>query len=665
MTYQLDKQLPTSTRQLLATVRGVLDGTAVLVDRSGRVLEWLSAEEQAPLTRLGGNGLSNGQDLAEQLPPTASSRVARALQEALDQAKPEQVQLDCDELTMRVEVRITPLDDADSTCIALFREVRTDGAGTAKHEARQLFHQIFHESAIAKLLVEPETGRLMDVNRAACNFYGWSRDQLLTKRVQEINTLTDEEVRAEIAAARDQKRKHFRFHHTLASGEIRTVDVFSGPVTLDGQTYLLSSVHDVTDRVERERELEVIHDVMENLPVGVYRSRMDGDGRIITCNAEMLRITEADSLEHLSRTPVSSLFADERDRPAYLQRVQSAENWHTENLRLKTLKGRIRYFRVSVRPFRDEHGNALIDGITEDVTEDVENRRDREQLLNIMDAIPALVGISDPEGRIVYLNRAARELLELGPDEPVDHLRAADLHTEESLRILEEEAMPTALEKGSWTGETILRWKEEEPLHAKQTLMTHRDEHGELLRISTVAIDVSAEKQHQRRLEWLANRDSLTGVLNRRGFLRVLREELTAARRDDSPLSVLMIDLDHFKPVNDEHGHAVGDQVLRQIVRRLRDQRRQEDAVGRLGGEEFCVVLPGADLEDARRVAEACRHRVAAKPFETDAGAIEVTVSIGVASRQDDREDGPALLRRGDEALYRAKDGGRNRVELA
>lgn len=665
MNHQHHKVRTAHASQLLETVRGVLDGTAVLVDGSGDVLEWLSAREQAPLARLGRERLDTGQNLAEQMPPTASSRLARALAQAQSDAAPVRTELDCDELTVRIEARITPLDDAASTCLALFREISSTRDSDSSSETRQLFHQIFHESAAVKFLIAPETGELLDVNRAACNFYGWSRDQLLNKRVQEINTLSADEVATEIAAARRQERQHFRFRHRIANGEIRDVDVFSGPITLDGRTYLLSSIHDVTDRVAREQELEVIREVMDNLPVGVYRSRADQQGRIVTCNAEMLRITEADSLEELQATPIRDLYPDAQEREAFLERLRSTESWHTETLQLRTLKGRVGYFRVSLRPFQDEEGITVIDGITEDVTQEVKNQRDREQLLNILDAIPALVGISDPEGRIVYLNRAARELQGLGPEDPVDHLRAAALHTEDSLRLLEEEAMPTALEQGSWTGETMLRWQDGEPLHAKQTLIAHRDERGELLRISTVAIDVSAEKQHQRRLEWLANRDSLTGVLNRRGFLRVLRQELETARRKERPLSVLMIDLDHFKPVNDQHGHAIGDQVLRQIVKRLRDQRRQEDAVGRLGGEEFSVVLPGADRDDARRIAEACRQQVANQPFDTDAGALQVTVSIGVASRSETDLQGASLLRRGDEALYRAKEAGRNRVEPA
>lgn len=158
-----------------------------------------------------------------------------------------------------------------------------------------------------------------------------------------------------------------------------------------------------------------------------------------------------------------------------------------------------------------------------------------------------------------------------------------------------------------------------------------------------------------------AHTDPLTGLANRRRVADQLADEVRAAHELSGPLAVVMVDIDHFKRVNDTHGHEVGDRVLSEVARRLVVGRRDGDLVARIGGEEFCLVLPGADAQDAVHAAERLRLTVASGEFETVG---ECTVSCGVAVWRSG--DAPAdLLRRADDALYRAKETGRNRVVAA
>jgi diguanylate cyclase (GGDEF)-like protein len=159
-----------------------------------------------------------------------------------------------------------------------------------------------------------------------------------------------------------------------------------------------------------------------------------------------------------------------------------------------------------------------------------------------------------------------------------------------------------------------------------------------------------------------AHADPLTGLPNRRAFEEGLAREIARAARASLPLAVLALDVDHFKRVNDAHGHPAGDEVLRTIAACLAQAARAGDLVGRVGGEEFAAALPGADLAQAREVAERIRARVAAEPVAAGAAAVPVTVSIGVASLGADAADGPSLLARADARLYEAKRSGRNRV---
>jgi two-component system cell cycle response regulator len=160
------------------------------------------------------------------------------------------------------------------------------------------------------------------------------------------------------------------------------------------------------------------------------------------------------------------------------------------------------------------------------------------------------------------------------------------------------------------------------------------------------------------RLESMLREDALTGLLNRRAILSQLGGTISGARRHGHPLSVAMVDLDNFKAINDEHGHAAGDEVLVAAVRAMRAHLRAEDQLGRLGGEEFLVVLPETDEHAATRVAEKLREEVAGAR-----GPVPVTCSVGVATW--DGETPEQLLRRADEALYAAKDAGRDRVIAA
>ena len=165
------------------------------------------------------------------------------------------------------------------------------------------------------------------------------------------------------------------------------------------------------------------------------------------------------------------------------------------------------------------------------------------------------------------------------------------------------------------------------------------------------------------RLEHLASHDALTGCANRRALLEVLEREWDRAVRYNLVLTVLMVDLDHFKRVNDSHGHLAGDGVLRLVGDLLRREVRSADAVGRYGGEEFVVVLPETALHGATIFAERLRQRVAALNFGSPAVPVTVTVSIGVASVPDERVTSfESLLALADAALYRAKADGRNVV---
>ncbi len=160
-----------------------------------------------------------------------------------------------------------------------------------------------------------------------------------------------------------------------------------------------------------------------------------------------------------------------------------------------------------------------------------------------------------------------------------------------------------------------------------------------------------------------ATHDSLTGFLNRKAIFDTLEKEVIRAVREANPLSIILADLDHFKSINDTHGHQAGDAVLQEAARRVLASIRTYDSVGRYGGEEFLIVTPGCSAAEAAALAERLRKRVGENAFNASGCLVVVTMSLGVAETSSGQK-AEELLRSADEALYAAKGGGRDRVEV-
>ena len=171
-------------------------------------------------------------------------------------------------------------------------------------------------------------------------------------------------------------------------------------------------------------------------------------------------------------------------------------------------------------------------------------------------------------------------------------------------------------------------------------------------------------KRERDAADTLARHDPLTAAYNRRALDERLQAAELESRRADRPLALLFADIDHFKRVNDEHGHDAGDECLREVARRIHSSLRIGDFFGRYGGEEFVVGLPGMSVEDARGVGERIRQNIAAEPVRFAGRALPLTISIGVAGLQREGESIDAALKRADQALYASKQQGRDRVSV-
>jgi diguanylate cyclase (GGDEF)-like protein/PAS domain S-box-containing protein len=267
------------------------------------------------------------------------------------------------------------------------------------------------------------------------------------------------------------------------------------------------------------------------------------------------------------------------------------------------------------------------------------------------------VMVVDMQDRIVYLNPAMNKVL--GSSE-------AKTLGAPVKQVLENWAKTSGLEWGSlvFDKETAVAIAGEHQHYEVQTTSLSDGQQRTLGHLR-IFHDVTEQKQLEQQLQSLAITDPLTHCVNRRHFLEQSNLELERARRFQRPLSILMLDLDHFKDVNDTFGHAIGDKVLQEIVLVCQLNIRTIDILARYGGEEFTILLPETDDCAALQAAERIRTIIEATAIATEHGAVLVTVSIGVANRNGEEAVSLArLLERADQALYASKNAGRNRVTV-
>ncbi len=308
---------------------------------------------------------------------------------------------------------------------------------------------------------------------------------------------------------------------------------------------------------------------------------------------------------------------------------------------------------------------------------DITNRKQTEQALlvasrfqqAVFDSLSAQIAVLDRHGTIMQTNAAWRKYavdsgLSVTPSfvggnylEILDCLTGKDPET-----VLAASAGIASVVSGE-----LAHFQLQHPFFAllgkRWFTMKVTPVHDAAERIVVSHEDVSNLKVAELASLTLANLDALTGALSRRHFLNLAEQELARSTRYELPLMVLMLDLDHFKRINDRHGHAVGDAVLQGFVQTVTGVLRESDLIGRIGGEEFAVLLPNTTLEGGRALAQRIIENVRTSPVEVAGECIPYTVSIG-ASCLSAETSFSALLGMADKALYRAKNGGRNRLEV-
>jgi len=285
------------------------------------------------------------------------------------------------------------------------------------------------------------------------------------------------------------------------------------------------------------------------------------------------------------------------------------------------------------------------------------------QSTNDVIVVTAAAPLGPPGPIILYVNPAFTALTGYDADEVIGrstrllHGPNTDPQTVAAVRAAMEAQRPIRVELLNYN-------REDEEFWIDTHIVPLRDAHGRVTHFATIGRDLSATKRLQQELQSMASTDPLTGLLNRRRFLEQADKEFLRSQRYQHELSAVMLDIDHFKAINDTRGHFVGDQVLIALSRAAENLLRDIDILCRWGGEEFVILMPETPLAGAAILAERLREMLARLAVDTTVGTVRFTVSAGVAARSESDASLTDILQRADSALFAAKDHGRNCIQV-
>ncbi len=533
----------------------------------------------------------------------------------------------------------------------------------ALRESEERYRELFQGNRAVQLLIAPGDGRIVDANDAAIHFYGWPREQLLSMRINQINTLSKDAVKAEMAAALLEQRNHFHFRHRLADGGEREVEVHSGPVRVAGRELLYSIIHDITDRRRAEEALRrseaKYRRIIDTTAEGYWL--FDAESReLLEVNDAICGMLGYSRYELLGR-PITEFTDDEGvalfDRQR--ERLESHEQRHYE-VTLRQRDGQPVHTRINATNLRNAQGQATqVFAFITDISRERHAEEKLRQAATFFDTTSEAITITDADNRIIAVNPAFSWITGYSEEEILGK-DPQILSSGRQDKGFYREMWHTLQRLGRWQGEIWNRRKSGEIYPEWLSIVAIKDDHGKVIQHMAVFSDITKRKQDEHKIWQQANFDALTGLPNRTLFMDRLGQAIHRAHREGDMAALLFIDLDRFKWVNDTLGHGAGDELLQEVARRLGRCVRETDTVARLGGDEFTAIISGISSQhDVDLLAEKML-RLLAEMFEIQGHEVHIGGSIGITIYPRDGEEVETLLRNADTAMYRAKQAGRN-----
>ena len=419
---------------------------------------------------------------------------------------------------------------------------------------------------------------------------------------------------------------------------------------------------DVLAFARNDDDLGGYRSLFENAVEGIYRTTPDG--RYLDANPALARIygykDPAELIAGLTDI-ARGLYVDPADRQRFREVLARDSVVRNFEARVWTRGGEIIWIAENARAVYDGRGRLVCyEGTVQDITARKQAEESLRLAATVFETVGEAIVVTDRERRILAVNAAFERMTGWGAAEVTG--QPCDLLAVEMIGLREiEEMWRLAATSGQWSGETWTRRRESEPFPVALAL-TAVDQGPDVPegdgRFVLLLRDITRKRRDEQRIRFHASHDALTRLPNRHTVMEALGEAIVRAEQTGERLAMLYLDVNRFKDINDSYGHAVGDELLRQVARRLKACVRASDIIGRLGGDEFVMLLPSVGDHSA---AQACAGKVLyafAEPFDIDGLQLFAGTSIGIALYPDDAEGAESLLSRADAAMYHAKRGG-------
>ncbi len=450
-----------------------------------------------------------------------------------------------------------------------------------------------------------------------------------------------------------------------ADGQEATMSIRTAPLRVDGKLIgQVGSLEDITERIQQQKAERMLTAIFEKSTDVV--AQVDPDGRMLYLNPAgraMLALGPDDPLGTLQYDDFMPAHRETQVRDQILPTAIARGVWVGETSVLAAGGREIAVSEMLIAHRNEENKVETFSVVMRDITRELQARTElqrSESILNIVAAtLPALVAVIDHQQRYLFTNDAYLRWL----GRPDDQL--VGLTVQQALGDAVYAQRRGYIDVALKGQRTMFESHRDDGQFFETTYIPFRGADGQVAGFVALSQDITSHKRQQQKLLDASQTDPLTGTLNRAGFDLRMREALTRARQEHHRLALLCIDLDGFKPVNDEHGHATGDHLLEAVAQRLQQALRPSDILARLGGDEFAVVLP--DIKDGPAAQTVARKIVStlATPFEIDGKQLGIGGSVGVALATSGQETLQTLMQRADVALYQAKRAGRGRFEVA
>ncbi len=431
---------------------------------------------------------------------------------------------------------------------------------------------------------------------------------------------------------------------------------------------LLAMTRDISTRKQLENTLrqneQKLNNILDNLNAYIYVK--DRAGRYLYVNRLVCELWRTTADQIIGRgdekffDPETNVAIKAVDRRV----LDDGETIRTEETNLVEHTGKMASYWSTKMPLRNESGEiyALL-GISTDITERKQAEESLKLAARVFGEAHEGILITDARANIVDVNPTFCEITGYGRDEVIGKnpsLLQSGRHSAEFYKDM----WQTLISARHWQGEVWNRKKNGEMYAELLTISALCDERGDILYFVGLFSDITQSKQQQQMLEILAHYDPLTRLPNRTLFADRLQQAIAHSKRDKSLLAICFLDLDGFKPVNDQFGHDAGDRILIEVAERIKNSVREEDSVSRHGGDEFALLL--GDLHSLQECEQAITriHQAIAAPYYIESQALSIGVSSGITVFPLDDADSDTLLRHADHAMYQAKLAGKNRYQL-